>query len=89
MVAVRKKTEEQELLDAGISALSVNASPYERHAFMMFERSQAADKAMKKLDQALIDKALALLEASGDGAGDLKIKQIETAIEIYKALQTL
>lgn len=89
MVAVRKKTEEQELLDAGISALSVNASPYERHTFMMLERSQVADKAMKKLDQALIDKALALLEASGDGAGDLKIKQIETAIEIYKALQAL
>nr|DAF01447.1 MAG TPA: hypothetical protein [Caudoviricetes sp.] len=89
MVAVRKKTEEQELLDADISALSVNASPYERHTFMMLERSQAADKAMKKLDQALIDKALALLEASGDGAGDLKIKQIEKAIEIYKALQVL
>lgn len=89
MVAVRKKTEEQELLDAGVSALSVNASPYERHTFMMLERSQAADKAMKKLDQALIDKALTLLEASGDGAGDLKIKQIEKAIEIYKALQVL
>lgn len=89
MVAVRKKTEEQELLDAGISALSVNASPYERHTFMMLERSQGADKGMKKLDQALIDKALALLEASGDGAGDLKIKQIEKAIEIYKALQVL
>nr|DAH42042.1 MAG TPA: hypothetical protein [Caudoviricetes sp.] len=90
MVAVRKKNEEeQELLDAGVSALSVNASPYERHTFMMLERSQAADKAMKKLDQALIDKALTLLEASGDGAGDLKIKQIEKAIEIYKALQVL
>lgn len=90
MVAVKKKTEEQqELLDAGISTLSVNASPYERHAAMMLERSQAADKAMKKLEQALIDKALTLLEASGEGAGDLKIKQIEKAIEIYKALQVL
>ncbi len=89
MVAVRKKTEEQELLDAGISVLSPNASPYERHTYMMLERSQAADKAMKKLDQAMINKALTLLEASGEGAGDLKIKQIETAIEIYKALQIL
>lgn len=90
MVAVRKKTEEQELLDADISALSVNASPYERrHTFMMLERSQATDKAMKKLDQAMINKALTLLEASGEGAGDLKIKQIKTAIEIYKALQIL
>ena len=37
----------------------------------------------------MINKALTLLEASGEGAGDLKIKQIETAIEIYKALQAL
>ena len=55
----------------------------------MLERSTAVDKAMKKLDQAMINKALTLLEASGEGAGDLKIKQIETAIEIYKALQAL
>lgn len=89
MVAVKKKTEEQELLDAGISALSVNASPYERHTFMMLERSQAVDKAMKKLDQAMINKAMTLLEASGDGCGDLRIKQIEKAIEIYKTLQIL
>lgn len=90
MAVVKKKTEEQqEILDASISVLSTNATPYERHAFMMLERSQAADKAMKKLEQALIDKALTLLEASGEGAGDLKIKQIEKAIEIYKALQIL
>ena len=90
MAVVKKKNEEeQELLGAGISALSVNASPYERHTFMMLERSQATDKAMKKLDQAMINKALTLLEASGDGACDLKIKQIETAIEIYKTLQIL
>lgn len=89
MVAVKKKTEEQqELLDA-LAETDVPASPYERHASIMLERSTAVDKAMKKLDQALIDKALTLLEASGEGAGDLKIKQIEKAIEIYKALQVL
>ncbi len=89
MVAARKKNEEeQELLEA-LAEADVPASPYERHASMMLERSQAADKAMKKLEQALIDKALTLLEASGEGAGDLKIKQIEKAIEIYKALQIL
>lgn len=89
MVAVRKKNEEQqELLDA-LAEADVPASPYERHASIMLERSTAVDKAMKKLDQAMINKALTLLEASGEGAGDLKIKQIETAIEIYKALQAL
>lgn len=89
MVAVKKKNEEQqEPLDA-LAETDVPASPYERHASIMLERSTAVDKAMKKLDQAMINKALTLLEASGEGAGDLKIKQIETAIEIYKALQAL
>lgn len=89
MVAVKKKNEEQqETLDA-LAETDVPASTYERHAFIMLERSTAVDKAMKKLDQAMINKALTLLEASGEGAGDLKIKQIETAIEIYKALQSL
>lgn len=55
----------------------------------MLERSNVAEKAMKALDRAMINKALLLLEASGEGAGDLKIKQIETAIEIYKAVQIL
>lgn len=90
MVAVRKKNEEQqELLDALNEGAGMSTSPYERHASMMLERSQAADKAMKKLDQAMINKALTLLEASRDGVGDLSIKQIEKAIEIYKALQVL
>ena len=89
MVAVRKKNEEQqELLDALVEA-DVPASPYERHVSMMLERSNVAEKAMKALDRAMLNKALLLLEASGDGAGDLKIKQIEKAIEIYKALQVL
>lgn len=89
MVAVRKKNEEQqEILDT-LAETDTPASPYERHASIMLERSTAVDKAMKKLDQAMINKALTLLEASGEGAGDLKIKQIETAIEIYKALQAL
>ena len=89
MVAVKKKNEEeQELLEA-LAEADVPASPYERHASIMLERSTAVDKAMKKLDQAMINKALILLEASGDGCGDLRIKQIEKAIEIYKALQAL
>lgn len=89
MAVVKKKNEEeQELLEA-LAEADVPASPYERHASIMLERSTAVDKAMKKLDQAMINKALTLLEASGDGCGDLRIKQIEKAIEIYKALQAL
>lgn len=89
MVAVKKKNEEQqEFLDV-LAEADVPASPYERHASIMLERSTAVDKAMKKLDQAMINKALTLLEASGDGCGDLRIKQIEKAIDIYKALQSL
>lgn len=89
MVARKKTEEQQELLDALNESADMPTSPYERHAAMMLERSQAADKAMKKLDQAMINKALTLLEAGRDGAGDLSIKQIEKAIEIYKALQVL
>ena len=90
MVAVKKKNEEeQELLEASLQSDETLMSPYERHASIMLERSTAVDKAMKKLDQAMINKALTLLEASGDGCGDLRIKQIEKAIEIYKALQVL
>lgn len=89
MVAVRKKNEEQqEILDT-LAETDTPASPYERHASIMLERSTAVDKAMKKLDQAMINKALTLLEVSRDGVGDMNIKQIEKAIEIYKALQAL
>lgn len=89
MVAARKKTEEQqEILDT-LAETDVHASPYERHASIMLECSTAVDKAMKKLDQAMINKALTLLEVSRDGVGDMSIKQIEKAIEIYKALQAL
>lgn len=35
----------------------------------------------------MIDKAHDLLRAAGDGSGELKIKQVEKAIEIYKAVQ--
>lgn len=34
----------------------------------------------------MIDKANELLRAAGDGSGELKIKQVEKAIEIYKAI---
>lgn len=97
MVA-RKKTEEQAEITAENNGCmsrenpepeEVTPTPYERHVSMMLERSNIAEKAMKALDRAMINKALLLLEASGEGAGDLKIKQIETAIEIYKAVQIL
>lgn len=95
MVA-RKKTEEQAEITAENNGCmsrekleEVTPTPYERHVSMMLERSNVAEKAMKALDRAMINKALLLLEASGEGAGDLKIKQIETAIEIYKAVQIL
>ncbi|WP_449037419.1 hypothetical protein [Phascolarctobacterium sp.] len=95
MVA-RKKTEEQAEITAENNGCmsreepeEVIPTPYERHVSMMLERSNVAEKAMKALDRAMINKALLLLEASGEGAGDLKIKQIETAIEIYKAVQIL
>lgn len=47
------------------------------------------DEIVKKNEQlnlAMIDKAMDLLRAAGDGSGELKIKQIEKAIEIYKAI---
>lgn len=89
MVARKKTEEQQELLDALNESADMPTSPYERHAAMMLERSKVVDNGMKKLDQAMINKALTLLETSGDGCGDLRIKQIEKAIEIYKALQSL
>ena len=47
------------------------------------------DEVVKKNEQlnlAMIDKAMDLLRAAGDGSGELKIKQLEKAIEIYKAV---
>lgn len=95
MVA-RKKVDEQAEITAENNGCmiiekpeEVMPTPYERHVSMMLERSNVAEKAMKALDRAMLNKALLLLEASGEGAGDLKIKQIETAIEIYKAVQIL
>ena len=58
----------------------------------MVARKPAAeqfDEVVKKNEQlnlAMIDKAMDLLRAAGDGSGELKIKQIEKAIEIYKAI---
>jgi hypothetical protein len=40
----------------------------------------------KALISCMIDKAHDLLKSAGDGSGELKIKQIEKAIEIYKAI---
>ena len=44
------------------------------------------EKKYKNLTADMIDKASVLLNAAGDGSGELKIKQIEKAIEIYKAI---
>ena len=44
------------------------------------------EKKYKNLTVEMIDKASVLLNAAGDGSGELKIKQIEKAIEIYKAI---
>lgn len=95
MVARKKVDEQAEITAENNGCMSIEKpeevipTPYERHASMMLERSKVAEKAMKALDRAMINKALLLLEASGEGACDLKIKQIETAIEIYKAVQIL
>ena len=95
MVARKKVDEQAEITAEHNGCMSIEKpeevmpTPYERHVSMMLERSNVAEKAMKALDRAMLNKALLLLEASGEGAGDLKIKQIETAIEIYKAVQIL
>lgn len=96
MVARKKVDEQAEITAENNGCMSIEKpeevipTPYERHVSMMLlERSNVAEKAMKALDRAMLNKALLLLEASGEGAGDLKIKQIETAIEIYKAVQIL
>ena len=44
------------------------------------------EKKYKNLTADMIDKAKDLLRSAGDGSGELKIKQIEKAIEIYKAI---
>mgnify|MGYP001154860748 CR=1 FL=1 len=95
MIARKKVDEQAEIIAENNGCMSIEkpeeviSTPYERHAYIMLERSTAVDKAMKKLDQAMINKALTLLEVSRDGVGDMSIKQIEKAIEIYKALQAL
>ena len=51
--------------------------------------TEQIDEIVKKNEQlnlAMIDKAMDLLRAAGDGSGELKIKQLEKAIEIYKAV---
>ena len=47
------------------------------------------DEVVKKNEQlnlAMIDQAVDLLRAAGGGSGELRIKQLEKAIEIYKAV---
>ena len=50
------------------------------------EQFEEVVKKNEQLNLAMIDKAMDLLRAAGDGSGELKIKQLEKAIEIYKAV---
>ena len=50
------------------------------------DQVEELERKYKKLTADMIDKASVLLNAAGDGSGELKIKQIEKAIEIYKAI---
>ena len=50
------------------------------------DQVEELEKKYKNLTADMIDKESVLLNAAGDGSGELKIKQIEKAIEIYKAI---
>lgn len=98
-MAVRKKTDEQqelelkqeeervseaaELLDRSIEEEYAEYSKEQKARYM-----NSIEK-LKKLDTAMIDKALRLLEVAGDGVSDPQVKQIEKAIEIYQAVKYL
>lgn len=100
-MAVRKKTEEQHwevVQDATCDSKGpTEVAPqqelnydewYKHHANVLTERLDNVKEKLKKLDEAMIDKALLLLVAAGDGCGDLRIKQIEKAIEIYREVKS-
>lgn len=99
-MAVRKKTEEQQevLQDAACASKGpAEVVPqqelnydewYKHHANVLTERLDNVKEKLKKLDEAMIDKALLLLDTAGDGCGDLRIMQIEKAIEIYREVKS-
>ena len=99
-MAVRKKTEEQQEVVQDATCDSKGTTEvvpqqelnydewYKHHANVLTERLDNVKGKLKKLDEAMIDKALYLLDVAGDGCGELRIKQIETAIAIYKEVKS-
>lgn len=98
MVA-RKKTEEQQEVVQDVVSEEPQAEIvppqelnydewYKYHANVLTERLNDVKGKLKKLDEAMIDKALYLLDVAGDGCGELRIKQIEKAIEIYREVKS-
>lgn len=96
-MAIRKKTEEQQEVVQDVACASKEQQSevvlnynewYKHHANVLIERLDNVKDKLKKLDEAMIDKALYLLDTAGDGCGDLRIKQIEKAIEIYREVKS-
>lgn len=96
-MAVRKKTEEQQEVVQDVACASKEQQAevvlnydewYKHHANVLTERLDNVKDKLKKLDEAMLDKALYLLDVAGDGCGELRIKQIEKAIEIYREVQS-
>lgn len=94
-MAVRKKIEEQQEVVQDVGTTEVVPQQelnydewYKHHANVLTERLDNVKDKLKKLDEAMIDKALYLLDVAGDGCGELRIKQIEKAIEIYREVKS-
>ena len=94
-MAVRKKTEEQQEVVQDVGPTEVVPQQelnydewYKHHANVLTERLDNVKGKLKKLDEAMIDKALLLLDTAGDGCGDLRLMQIEKAIEIYREVKS-
>lgn len=99
-MAVRKKTEEPAEVVQDVACASKEPAEVvpqqelnydewcKHHANVLTERLDNVKEKLKKLDEAMIDKALLLLNAAGDGCGDLRILQIEKAIEIYREVKS-
>lgn len=96
-MAVRKKTEEQQEVVQDVACASKEQQAevvlnydewYKHHANVLTERLDNVKDKLKKLDEAMLDKALYLLDVAGDGCGELRLKQIEKAIEIYREVKS-
>lgn len=88
-MAIRKKEEQQELPLPAENPIpeSQYEAWYNHHADILVERMDNVKNKLKELDKAMVDKALSLLAAAGNGSDEAKIKQIEKAIEIYKEVK--